>query len=186
VRVVGGKFKGRRLASFKGDGIRPTTDKVREAIFNVLSVPFTYRKVLDLFAGTGALGIEALSRGAEEATFVDKSQESCKVIKDNLNTCKIEEGTRVLKKDSLEAVRSLKDGEGFDLVFMDAPYGDLEVTKKVLNALGLSKALSSDSLIVCEVSSKEVLAEDFFKENRLGLIKEKKYGDSAVYFLEKN
>ena len=185
MRVVGGRFKGRKLSSFDGDAIRPTTDKVREAIFNVLGVPFQFKKVLDLFAGSGALGIEALSRGAEEALFVDMSRESVKVIEDNLNACKIGKEAKVLKKPVLSAIAELKEDSGFDLVFLDAPYKDIDATKEALKLLSKTQALTNDCLLVCEISSRETLDEDFLKESGLEALKEKKYGDSAVYFLER-
>jgi 16S rRNA (guanine(966)-N(2))-methyltransferase RsmD len=99
MRVIGGTRKGRRLASFRCPSIRPTSDKVREAVFNVLERGNAFKKALDLFAGTGAMGIEALSRGSVEAVFVERDARAVSVIRKNLKTCGFEDKARVLKRE---------------------------------------------------------------------------------------
>lgn len=125
MRITGGKSRGRHLSSLKGRGVRPTSDKVREAIFNLIGQDITGLKVLDLFAGTGSLGIEALSRGALFSLFIDYGRLSVQVIQKNLRLCEYEDSGVILKKD-------LRNGlptghplcrQGFDLVFIDPPYG---------------------------------------------------------------
>lgn len=125
MRITGGKSKGRHLSSLKGRSVRPTSDKVREAIFNLIGQDITGLKILDLFAGTGSLGIEALSRGAFFSLFIDNSRLSVKVIQKNLILCDYADSGFILKKD-------LRNGlptghplfkKGFDLVFIDPPYG---------------------------------------------------------------
>ena len=143
MRVVGGKVRGRRLAPCKASGTRPTSDKVREAIFNVLGQDLSGEKVLDIFAGTGALGIEALSRGAVSAAFIDNSKEAIKVIKKNLSLCDFELSGRIIMREAAPALSYLKgrrEGaakrpECYDLIFIDAPYAEQELTETTLETL---------------------------------------------------
>lgn len=183
MRVVGGKCKGRRLTSFKGLSIRPTSDKVREAVFNILPRGLPYKKTLDLFAGTGAMGIEALSRGLAEAVFVDKDSSAASVIHKNLEVCGLEAQARVYKKDIIGALRELsKRGEAFGLIFIDPPYGTglLEAALKELDSLRL---LEEGGCIVAETSKRAPLTEAF---KNIKVIDERRYGDTVVYFLGAN
>ena len=197
MRVVGGLKKGRRLASFKGRGVRPTSDKVREAVFNVLGSITAEEviedaRVLDLFAGTGALGIEALSRGAADAVFVDKDPRAAEVIRKNLDTCGLEGVARVLKRDALGALEYLKKKEEqFDLVFMDAPYAEEELTRKTLRHISSCGLLAPGAIVVCEAPAREAKLPGLPTEDvetaavgaGLKLLKKKLYSDTAVYFL---
>ena len=119
MRVITGTARGRRLKEPQGMDIRPTTDKVKESMFSILQFDIEGRRVLDLFGGTGQLGIEALSRGASEVVFVDKSAAALKLIRENLELCGLSDRARVRNGDSLAYLRS---GEKFDLVFLDPPY----------------------------------------------------------------
>ena len=170
MRVVGGLIKGRRLASFKGREVRPTSDKIREAVFNVLGSitaeevaagevaggSVEDKRVLDLFAGTGALGIEALSRGALDAVFVEKDPRAVEVIRKNLDTCGLEGVASLLKRDALGALGYLrKKEERFELVFMDAPYAEGELTRETLRRLSSSGVLAPGAIVVCETPARE-------------------------------
>lgn len=175
--------------SFKSSSIRPTSDKVREAIFNILPTPFPFINVLDLFAGTGALGIEAISRGAESVIFVDIDSDAAKVVKDNLDMCHVGDKAQVRKRDVLSAIKDLsrevkRGSERFDLVFLDAPYKETELTSKTLEALKIENIMTDDCFIVCETGSKERLEEELLTTLGFEFIKEKKYGDTLVYFLQ--
>ena len=119
MRVITGTARGRRLKELQGMDTRPTTDKVKESMFSILQFDIEGRRVLDLFAGTGQLGIEALSRGAAEAVFVDKRADAVKLVRDNLELCGLLDRARVRSGDSLAYLRS---GEKFDLIFLDPPY----------------------------------------------------------------
>lgn len=125
MRITGGMVRGRRLAKIKGSNIRPTSDMVRGSIFNILGQTLTDCKVLDLFAGTGSLGIESLSRGAKEAVFVDKSRRAVAMIKKNLALCEYEPLSTIIREELPNGLAHIKDlGCGrFDLVFIDPPYG---------------------------------------------------------------
>ena len=124
MRVISGKLKGKRLFSLKGMDLRPTSDRVKEAIFDILQDCFQGQKVLDLFAGTGALGIEALSRGAKRAVFVEGSARSRTVLYKNLETCRLQEQAEVLSREVRAGIKIYAErGETFDLIFLDPPYG---------------------------------------------------------------
>ena len=124
MRVITGTAKGKPLSTLKGDEVRPTTDRVKEGMFSIIQFDILNSKVLDLFAGSGQLGIEALSRGAKFCAFVDVSNLAIKVIKDNINNLKINETEYQLIKDKdISALEQFKNkGQKFDLVFLDPPY----------------------------------------------------------------
>jgi 16S rRNA (guanine(966)-N(2))-methyltransferase RsmD len=126
MRVIGGTARGRRLAAFAGREIRPTPDRVREALFSILysrKGPLVDGKVLDLFAGCGALGIEALSRGASHAWFVDNSRDAVGTIRDNLARCGFSDRATVILRDVREALSTMIGAGPFDVIFADPPYG---------------------------------------------------------------
>jgi 16S rRNA (guanine(966)-N(2))-methyltransferase RsmD len=182
MRVIGGTRKGRRLASFRCPSIRPTSDKVREAVFNVLERGNAFKKALDLFAGTGAMGIEALSRGSVEAVFVERDARAVSVIRKNLKTCGFEDKARVLKREVLGSIRYLsRRGERFDLVFIDAPYGQDKLTVDTLRALAGKGLLEHDATVVCEASKRGPAIDPTGIEG-IAMIQKKNYGDTVVYF----
>ena len=120
MRVITGSARGRRLKELEGMETRPTTDRVKEGMFSALQFEIEGRKVLDLFAGTGQLGIECLSRGAASAVFVDRRADAVKLIKENLKVTELQVRARVVSGDSMEFLKSLR--EKFDLIFLDPPY----------------------------------------------------------------
>ena len=179
MRIIGGTARGKRLASFRGMSIRPTTDKVREAIFNILSQPFSFKTVLDLFAGTGAMGIEALSRGAETAVFVDNDPKAVKIIKKNLELCRFTGRAKIINMGVQSALTfANKKRESFDLIFIDPPYLK-SLTAVVLNYIADKRLLSADGLIVAE-SSKRMIWDGEVKG--IELFDRRRYGDTVVSF----
>lgn len=144
MRVITGACRGRRLLEPAGRDVRPTTDQVKEAMFNIIQFHVEGARVLDLFAGTGQLGIEALSRGAESCTFVDASRDSIRLVEENLRRCGLE--ARVLCCDALGF---LKTREQFDLIFLDPPYGNGMDTKAVENVKEFD-ILSKGGIMICE------------------------------------
>ena len=177
MRIIGGICKGRRLAAVRGDRVRPTTDKHRESIFNIVSSDIPGATVLDLFAGTGALGIEALSRGANFAVFVDTFQGALAAVSQNLRTCRLESKAKLFKRDALKNLNCLKPF-AFDLVFMDPPY-DLKAVEKALEKLKKCGCLMQGALIVAEHSTAEIpepTSEKFLLEDR------RQYGKTLVSF----
>ena len=153
MRVITGSARGRRLATPENYDIRPTTDNVKESIFNIIQFDIEGRKVLDLFAGTGQLGIECLSRGAESATFVDENKEAIRIVKDNLKTCQLK-GT-VIQSD---AITFLRNCGKFDVIFVDPPY-DSKLYKPVLDTINSVDILSDGGIIVCEARKEKLLPE---------------------------
>lgn len=185
MRVVGGSLKGKRLNEFEGLSIRPTSDKIRQALFNILYQPHggsEYKRVLDLFAGTGALGIEALSRGAEDAVFVEIDPAALLVINKNLENCRLSKA-RILRASACEAINRLSmKHEQFDLIFIDPPYAStlaVESLKAIDAAPGI---LSDDGLCVVETSKRTPI--DCELKNLL-LIDERRYGDTLLYIYKK-
>ena len=153
MRVITGSARGRRLKTPEDYDIRPTTDNVKESLFNILQFDIEGRRVLDLFAGTGQLGIECLSRGALDATFVDKDRKALTIVKDNLRTCGL--SGRVFQDDAL---RFLQRGDTFDLIFVDPPY-DAGLYAPVLETINQVDNLSDGGIIICEARRETELPE---------------------------
>ncbi len=174
MRIISGKYKGRRLFVPAGLKIRPTSDRVKEAIFNILSSNLPKTLVLDLYAGTGNLGIEALSRGGKRAVFVDKHPLAIQTIKRNLLALGIKDEAFVYKRDILKGLSFLK--ERFQLIFMDPPYEKGYVEKTL--AL-LSPYLAKEGIIVIEHSPKEK-----FSLKGFSLMDRRQYGQTQVSFLK--
>jgi 16S rRNA (guanine966-N2)-methyltransferase len=172
MRIVAGRHRGRRLDTPAGTGTRPTADRVREALFSILG-PVTGLRVLDLYAGSGALGIEALSRGAAAATFVESARPALAAIRANLEAIG-ETGAEVADSDALAWLRSRADGEpAFDLVFCDPPYDAAPRIAQPLSDL-LPRVSDPQALIVTESSKRNPLALS------LPLVDERTYGDTRI------
>lgn len=152
MRVITGKARGRRLLEPEGMDIRPTTDKVKESIFNIIQFDIEGRRVLDLFAGTGQLGIEALSRGAGRAVFVDSSRDSLKIVRENLKRCNME--AEAVQSDSLAYLE--RCGK-FDVIFLDPPYAT-ELVDKALAKIIKFDILSDGGIIICETVREKALS----------------------------
>ena len=150
MRIVAGQARGRRLTVPKGRKVRPTADRVREALFSTIGSRVSNARVLDLFAGTGALGLEALSRGAASAVFVEKSKSVRAILERNIEDLGFESEAKVVPGDARSALRVLeKDKAKFDVVFLDPPYaGDL--LEMTLNALGAPGLLDRNAVIIAE------------------------------------
>ncbi|MBE6836240.1 MAG: 16S rRNA (guanine(966)-N(2))-methyltransferase RsmD [Ruminococcaceae bacterium] len=172
MRVITGSARGMRLFTLEGDSVRPTTDKVKEAMFSIIQFEIEGRRVLDLFAGSGQLGIEALSRGAKSAQFVDESKQAISVINKNLEKTKLKDLSLVSHTDSVAFISSTD--RVYDLFFLDPPYNK-GLIEKVLPLC--EKRAAAGALIVCETS-----AEEFLPEEIEGLVfsKRYKYGKTAL------
>ena len=171
MRVITGSARGRRLKTPDNYDIRPTTDNVKEAVFNILQFDIEGRRVLDLFAGTGQLGIEALSRGAAEAVFIDHDRTAVQIVKDNLRTCGLA-GT-VLCADSLSYLRGCGR---FDLVFVDPPY-DSGLYDEILRTINQVDILSEGGIIIVE-ARRETMLPDMSAPYRR--VKEYRYGKVKI------
>lgn len=179
MRIIAGIVKGRTLKSLKGLKTRPTLDKVREAVFNVLGTKVINSRFLDLFAGTGAVGIEALSRGASNCYFNDKSKAACGIIKENLTLCGLEESARVFAMDALQFISYLGECAcSFDLIYVDPPYM-ANLYTPLLNKLEEAKLITDGGIIIAESNKKTFLQEEY---NSLKLIKRSEYGESVIWY----
>ncbi len=180
IRIIGGARKGRKLRTIGGSRLRPTTDRVREAIFDILGDRVRGASVLDLFAGTGAMGIEALSRGAIRAVFVESHRPMTRVIRENLEGGEGVRGTsRIIGADVRRALRILeRAGERFDIVFLDPPYGR-GMALGSLKELSKSPILNEDARVVVEHSVRDHLDDAV---GCLGVADRRRYGDTQVSF----
>ena len=177
MRVITGIAGGRKLKSPEGEAVRPTTDQVKQAIFNILQFDLEGRRVLDLFGGTGQLGIEALSRGAREAVFTDSSRTSVQLIRENLKRCGFE--GKVLQTDALSY---LARGEKFDVIFIDPPY-DSGLYQAVLERINAVDNLTEGGIIVCETRAGTELPELAPPYRKL---RERRYGTVKICLYGKN
>jgi 16S rRNA (guanine966-N2)-methyltransferase len=183
MRVIAGVFKGRKLTGIKGRKIRPTSDKIREALFSILSHKVDNALVLDLFAGTGALGIEALSRGAAKSFFVDKSKESIQIIKKNIELFSIKESTEVFLHDACTIMSSkILLNHKFDMIFMDPPYNKGFIFNTLMN-VDLLNIMKDDAIIIAEQSRQE---NDIEKVSGFDLYDKRVYGETVISFFRKN
>jgi 16S rRNA (guanine(966)-N(2))-methyltransferase RsmD len=179
MRVIGGKAKGRRLKAPKGRALRPTGGRVKEALFDILPHDLTGRRVLDLFAGTGALSLEALSRGASEALLVDLSRAAAKAIQANAESLGFAGRSIVWVAPALQAIRRLsRKAESFDLIFLDPPSEKGRVGE-TLRGLGSAGILRPGGVVVVEHSVREPVARQF---GALILTDQRRYGTTSLSF----
>ena len=181
MRVISGKFKGRKLFAPEGNSVRPTTDRIKETLFNILSSKMDFNDivVLDLFCGSGALGVEAISRGAEKTIFVDASSKSCKLTKDNLlHICATDDEYELYCVDYKFAIKKLI-GKKFNLILADPPY-DLCIEDDIVRLIETNNILSDDGILVVEhSSSNSIISNEFLQETRY-------CGNTALTFLSYN
>ena len=172
MRVISGKYKGKNLIGFNIDGTRPTMDRVKESLFASIQGYLNNSTVLDLFAGSGSLGIEAISNGASSAYFVDNNIELINIIKNN--TKSIKEDIHIIKSDYKIALEMFKNSNiKFDIIFLDPPY-KLNLINNCLKLITEYKMLSDNGIIVCEYENENIDIDV------LTIIKEKKYGNKYV------
>lgn len=156
MRVITGTARGRKLGQLQGMDTRPTTDQVKESIFNIIQFDIEGRRVLDLFAGTGQLGIEALSRGAAGCTFVDQRRDAAALVRSNLRLCRLSDRARVVQGEALSFLAS--DRERYHLVFLDPPY-QTELLENALKKIAEIDILMENGIIICESPADKVLPE---------------------------
>jgi 16S rRNA (guanine966-N2)-methyltransferase len=179
MRVTSGEYKGRRISAGRKMKIRPTSDRVKESIFDTLRGEIEGKRVLDLFAGAGSLGIEALSQGALSVTFVDSSSASINVLKRNLDDLKLRDKASILRLDGLKALHKLDSV--YQIIFSDPPYLK-NFAQKIVNQVAISGVLETGGILVLEHHKKEAVT---FPEEKWILLKERKFGDTLVSFLLK-
>jgi 16S rRNA (guanine966-N2)-methyltransferase len=180
MRIISGISRGRKLVTPRNQSLRPTSDRVKESIFNILQEKMAGGLVLDLFAGTGNLGIEALSRGAKKAIFVEKERQALRLIRRNLTQFGLEERSEILPRDVNRAIGILKQrGECFDLILMDPPY-ERGLIRKTLMELNSKQIYHKGSILVIEHNRREPLPQILDGWN---LIRQRRMGDTVISFL---
>jgi 16S rRNA (guanine966-N2)-methyltransferase len=184
MRVIAGKFRSRLLKGLKGMQLRPTSDRLRETLFNALADRVPGSRFVDLFAGTGAVGIEALSRGANEAIFIERHAPAAAVIRKNLESLEVKSGARVLSTDALRGLALLERGLAQDpciptIVFLDPPYDKTEEYDRVLSFLGSAVLLDAQSLVIAEHRKTFDLPATIGNLQRVRILKQ---GDGCLSF----
>jgi|SRR5215470_13799930 len=184
MRIIAGKFRSRQLKSLKGLALRPTSDRLRETLFNVLADLVPGSRFVDLFAGTGAVGIEALSRGAREVIFIEKHPPAVALIRKNLESLEIHDHIRVLAQDGAQALERLAAEPAtppsrVDLVFFDPPYADEAQYLNTLSFLGKTNLLADGAVVVTEHLRALDLPESFGKLERVRVLRQ---GDARLSF----
>jgi 16S rRNA (guanine(966)-N(2))-methyltransferase RsmD len=163
MRIVTGSAKGKKLVSLEGDATRPTSERIKEAIFSSIQFDVEGRRVLDLFAGSGQMGLEALSRGAQKATFIDLSREAMEIVKQNCKTTDFFDVSHFLVSDWKNYIRKASGREQFDLVFVDPPYA-MECCAEAARRLADSELIIPGALIVLESGTEEIdLESELFR-----------------------
>ena len=182
MRVIAGELKGKQIQAVAGDHTRPTTDKIKESIFNIMGQFFDGGQVLDLFAGSGNLGIEALSRGMDRGIFIDMNFHAIKVIKGNIANLKLCDRAEVYRNDAFKALKVLaKKEQKFDLIFLDPPYGKIAITA-LLEEILKHDLLTKEGMIMCEYGKGMAVQ---FECSVLKEIRREVYGTIEILILEK-
>jgi 16S rRNA (guanine966-N2)-methyltransferase len=184
MRVIAGTFRSRQLKSLKGLVLRPTSDRLRETLFNILADRIPGSRFIDLFAGTGAVGIEAISRGAREVVFVENHPPAATLIAKNLESLEIRSGTKVISLDALRALQRLAsthkpDTPPYDIVFLDPPYSASEDYRRVLEFLSEVTFISAGGLVIAEHRRNFELPERFGNLERVRVLRQ---GDATLSF----
>jgi 16S rRNA (guanine(966)-N(2))-methyltransferase RsmD len=172
MRVITGSCRGKKLKTMEGLDTRPTTDMVKEAVFSAVQFDVPGARILDLFAGSGQLGIEALSRGASHCVFVDSNPSALAIVRENVSSCGFNSASRILGMDSLEYLKVAK--KAIDIAFLDPPYGKGLIEKALPS---LENILSENGIAVCEHERELTLPDEF---GRLKVHKRYKYGKISV------
>jgi len=184
MRVIGGYARSLRLKTIESEGTRPTTDKIKETLFNMLQNKIEHTRFLDLFAGSGAIGIEALSRGATYACFVDMNRNAMECIKYNLEHTHLGEKAETITSDAVSALRRIESSskEKFDIVFIDPPYNK-NMEDRALDYLKDSMLIDKDTLIIVEMSRES--DSSHFDDMGYTIIKDKQYRSNKHIFLKR-
>jgi 16S rRNA (guanine966-N2)-methyltransferase len=179
LRIAGGELKGRKLSTVKGSLVRPTSEKVREAIFDIMRPVVTDEAFLDLFAGTGGMGIEALSQGVMRAVFIEKNARVISVLRENINNLHLEDRAQIIPLSVTRGLRLLKmRGEQFRLIFLDPPYHS-NLVEKALLELSEAKVVAENGIVIAEHPSNEIVKasyEDLVLDDR------RQYGQTLISF----
>ena len=183
MRVIAGTAKRLQLKTPEGLNTRPTTDRIKETLFNMISADILGSVFLDLFSGSGAIGIEALSRGAKKAVFIENNNKALKCLKENLEHTNLGSKAQVISRDAMIGLKSLEGNLTADYIFIDPPY-ESGLEKKVLEVLSKSSIINSESTIIVEAGNDTNF--DYLEEIGFSLIKEKRYKSNRHVFIGKD
>lgn len=181
MRVISGIARGTKIESIESISTRPTLDRVKESLFNILQNNLKDKIILDLFAGSGALGIEALSRGAKKAYFNDNNSEAIKILKKNLEKTRLIQKAVVINKDYKMALKEIE--EKLDIIFLDPPY-KLDLASKAIEEMIKFNLLKTESLIIIETDEVKRDTEEIQKMEKLEIIDKRKYGRANLIFVK--
>jgi 16S rRNA (guanine(966)-N(2))-methyltransferase RsmD len=181
MRVIAGTYKGRRLKTLEGLQVRPTSDRLRETLFNILAPQIAGARFADVCAGSGAVGIEALSRGAGHVTFIEASRKAAAVISENLRHCGIEEGYKLINRDALQAMKYFAaEKPQFDLIFFDPPYAS-DLHSAVMWQIAKNNLLAEDGVVIVEHARASPLLPNY---DQLRPYRQVTQGDSCLTFYQ--
>ena len=184
MRIIGGKHKGTKLYTLRGLNTRPTLDRVKEPLFSILQFDIPETTVLDMFAGSGALGLEALSRGASRIILCDKSREAIHIIEKNVDKLKVKSSVQIINQDYKKCLENLRaNNEKIDIVFLDPPYE----TDYAENAAGLLveyQLLNEAAIVIIETDRKQEIKKNIEKFGLFNIYDERKYGRAELLFLK--
>ena len=181
MRIISGKAKGTKLYTLEGTNTRPTLDRVKESIFNIMQGEIQDARVLDLFSGCGAIGLEFLSRGAEKAVLCDKSKDAIEIIKKNVKKTHMEEQTQILNTDFEEGLEKVKT-QKFDIIYLDPPYATNYISKAIKKIIG-NEIITNESIIIIETDDEKRILEEI-KNTEVQIVDKRKYGRATIIFLK--
>ena len=183
MRVISGNARGKKLVSLEGMNTRPTLDRVKEALFNIIQFDIADKNVLDLFAGSGAIGIEAISRGAKSVTFCDNSIDAVKIIKTNIENTRSKDKATVINTDYSLALKQLgKENKQFDIIYLDPPYKTDFANKAIEEIINLN-LLSKDGIIIVETDDNK--KDETINTKNIEIFDKRKYGRAILIFIRK-
>lgn len=178
MRIITGKAKGMRLKTLEGDSTRPTSERVKEAVFSMLMGDIEGREVLDLFSGSGQMALEALSRGANHAVMVDKSPQAIRIIKENAEKTRLISECEIRRDEYMSFIRKNK-GRKFDIVFLDPPYA-AGLYRPALSAMLECELLKPTTLIICESGEEEIFGDDTALARSFATVKQSRYSKTYI------
>lgn len=183
MRVISGKARGTKLSSIESLSTRPTLDRVKESLFNIIQNNLKGAVILDLFAGSGQLGIEALSRGADKAYLCDINRDAVKMIKQNLEKTKLKDKAVVINEDYKKALRILNTNEKFDIIFIDPPYKEDISVDSIIDIIHESR-LKENGIMIIETDEIERDLREINKIENIKIIDQRKYGRASLIFIK--
>ncbi len=183
MRIIGGNLRGTKLFSLEGDNTRPTLDRVKESLFNIIQMNIVNSIFLDLFSGSGAIGLEAISRGAKKVVLCDNAKDAIQIIKSNIEKTKTEDKVKVYNLESNKLLEKLEN-EKFDHIYIDPPYENVDIVYNSVLKILEKDLLAEEGIIIIETDKKEKIIEKI-KELNIGITDTRKYGRICLIFAKK-